>query len=358
MHSRLFNSLLEKFHSPEKIFSCGPEALRHAGLDSKTAKEISRAGRGCLAAEPARRLEANLDWQQDDMNRILTIHSKEYPVLLSSIPDPPPLLYVRGNSECLRMPLIAMVGSRNPSAGGKRNARRFAGELVKTGLGVASGMAQGIDVESHRGALQEDGMTVAVLGTGIDRCYPAGNKKVFEQVAEDGALVSEFPLGTPPLPHHFPRRNRIISGLSMGVLVVEASLKSGSMITARFALEQGREVFAIPGSIHNPVARGCHKLISEGAKLVQQVGDITEECLSQFEPVACAGTKKEQATTDPELPGDLKKVLAAVGFDPLSMDALVLDSGLGVEEIAVALMDLELRGLVRRDSTGYVLSNA
>jgi DNA processing protein len=250
--------------------------------------------------------------------------------------------------------MIAMVGSRRPSADGRRNAHRFASELVKSGLGVCSGLALGIDVESHAGALQGAGNTVAVLGTGIDTVYPTRNRAMFDSIAENGALLSEFNLGMPPLPVNFPRRNRIISGLSLGVLVVEAGLRSGSMITARFALEQGREVFAIPGSIHNPMTKGCHHLISQGAKLVQQVADIVDECAGPFITVASNAQIKSAQTA--QLTAELAAVMYAIGHDPVTLDELLCETGLEIDLVSTALVELELLGLVSRDVRGFVLA--
>lgn len=249
-----------------------------------------------------------------------------------------------------------MVGSRNPTGSGRRNARMFAGELARAGLTITSGLAMGIDAESHTGALGHQGSTIAVLGTGIDRIYPAMHKEIFQHLAEQGLLVSEFPIGTPPVKMNFPQRNRIISGLSMGVLVVEASLKSGSMITARYALEQGREVYAIPGSIHNPVARGCHKLISEGARLVEKAGDIFEECGSLLETVMQQNTcaPLSEKNLDPVM----QQILSLMGFDLVQPDQIVLETGFASEQVIAALTNLELQGLIMREKGGYIRANA
>ncbi len=213
---------------------------------------------------------------QKSGTRLLPLSDPLYPPLLRQIPDPPIALFVRGDATLLSEPQLAMVGSRNPSVEGRRNAEEFAEYLAKCGLVITSGMALGIDAASHKGALK-GGKTVAVWGTGLDKAYPPRNRELAEEIIAKGVVVSEFPPGTPPLPTHFPRRNRIISGLAVGTLVVEAAKQSGSLITARLASEQGREVFAIPGSIHNPMARGCHRLLRDGAKLVESAGDILEE---------------------------------------------------------------------------------
>jgi len=208
---------------------------------------------------------------------ILTLHDPAYPALLKEIADPPPLLFVRGDPAVLSRPQLGIVGSRNPTPGGRSLAEDFARSLSRCGLVVTSGMALGIDAAGHRGALRGGGTTLAVAGTGPDRIYPARHRDLARAIVEQGAIISEFAPGTPALPSNFPRRNRIISGLSLGVLVVEAACRSGSLITARLAAEQGREVFALPGSIHNPLARGCHHLIRQGAKLVEDIEDIVEE---------------------------------------------------------------------------------
>ena len=213
-------------------------------------------------------------WQRDPRHHKVAIGDERYPQLLEQISNPPLLLYVDGNAEILHLPALAIVGSRNPSKGGERNAFEFAQHLAGIGFTIVSGLAQGIDTAAHRGALAAGGRTIAFLGHGVDSVYPASNKALAEEIAATGALVSEFPLGTHPGREHFPQRNRLISGLSLGTLVVEAARRSGSLITARLAGEQGREVFALPGSIHNPLARGCHQLIRQGAKLVETSDDI------------------------------------------------------------------------------------
>ena len=356
LHSRLFNRLLDLYSNPESILACEPVMLERAGVDGEVARTIHAAGHARLPVEVSIALEKCIAWQEDEQNAIVWRGSPDYPALLAAIPDPPPLLYVRGDSSSLHMPMIAMVGSRRPSADGRRHARRFAGELAATGLGICSGLALGVDVESHAGALQAKGYTVAVLGTGIDGVYPARNRDMFDRITESGALVSEFNPGTPPLPGNFPRRNRIISGLSLGVLVVEAGLQSGSMITARMALEQGRDVYAIPGSIHNPMAKGCHHLIGQGAKLVQQVEDITSECTGLLH--SCIESVSKQASTLPktELSKEQEKILFAIGHDPVSLDTLVSETGVQPHLASAAVVELELLGLVSREAAGFVIA--
>lgn len=358
MHSRPFNTLLDSFHSPENILASNAADLAKTGIHPELAEMIGGVRKGILPDAVNNSLEASLAWLEGEGHGLLTRHSPDYPPLLAEIPDPPPLLYTIGETDRLHLPMLAMVGSRRPTSGGRRNARWFAGELAGCGFGICSGLALGIDAESHAGALEAGGLTVAVLGTGIDMQYPESNALLRDRIEKAGIIVSEFNLGTPAQPANFPRRNRIISGLSLGVVVVEASLRSGSMITARFALEQGREVFAVPGSIHNPLARGCHKLIRDGAKLVQGVDDIVEECGGLVSAVATMG---RVAAGNPPAPGQAltstqRRVRAATGYDPAHLDELVLATGLPVEEVTVALLDLELKGLVRRENCGYVLA--
>lgn len=244
-----------------------------------------------------------------------------------------------------------MVGSRNPSMSGEETAREFARHLAATGLSITSGLALGIDGASHSGALMADGITIAVMGTGLDRVYPASQHALAHEIAQQGALVSEFPLGTQLRPGNFPRRNRIISGMALGTLVVEAAEKSGSLITARLASEQGREVFAIPGSIHNPLARGCHKLIRQGAKLVETAGDVLEELaplLSGMQPLPYADDTDDTGAVEPQhqLDSEYQLLLECMGFDPVQIDLLIERSGLTAEEVSSMLILLELEGHV------------
>lgn len=357
MHSRLFNALLDKLGSPGAILQSDQGALENLGVDSGMARSISLAGKGDMNKNQQALLQTSLAWLEGNNNFLITRDSPDYPDLLAEIPDSPPLLYVKGSPAVLHQPQLAIVGSRYPTAGGKRNARSFARQLSGSGFAITSGLAMGIDVESHVGAMQARGSTIAVLGTGIDRVYPARHQAIFEQIAEQGALVSEFSPGVPPLPANFPRRNRIISGLSLGVLVVEASVKSGSMITAKLALEQGREVFAIPGSIHNPVARGCHRLISNGAKLVQTAADIVEECGGLLAGLS-ESTSGNQEVSGSQLTVETKTVLQAIGYDVTSIDEIVVETGLEPHQVNVALVNLELLGFICREKTGFVLAAA
>ena len=274
-------------------------------------------------------------WLEDPLNSIITIEDSAYPQLLLNISDPPLLLYVKGRLDLLNHASLAIVGSRNATVQGVRNAEAFAQAISEAGLTIISGMAHGVDSAAHVGGLKGSGSTIAVVGTGLDKVYPAANRELAHQLATQGTIISEFALGTPPLAQNFPQRNRIISGLSLGCLVVEASLKSGSLITARMALEQGREVFAIPGSIHMPQAKGCHALIKQGAKLVESPNDIFEE-LSWF--------TANQISSDTAL--DIHPLFEHLGFDPLDIDSLSQRSGLTIEDLSAILLQLELDGRV------------
>ena len=297
------------------------------------------------------------EWLQPDNHRLVRIGDADYPELLAGIPGPPDQLYVIGDPGCLHLPALAIVGSRNPTAGGKQNAFEFARHLGATGFCIVSGLAQGIDAAAHRGALAAGAPTVAFLGHGIDRVYPASNRELAQAIAEHGALVSEFPLGTPPHRTLFPQRNRLISGVSLGTLVVEAARRSGSLITARLAAEQGREVFAIPGSIHNPLSRGCHQLIRQGAKLVEAADDIVAELAPLAGALLQTGDAQESA---PESPPDSAgsedqeyvKLLDVLGHDPVGTDEIVRRSGLTIDQVSSMLLILELEGKIEKLSGG------
>ncbi|MBI5890522.1 MAG: DNA-protecting protein DprA [Nitrosomonadales bacterium] len=317
--------LLQAFGTPEAVLQASVSSLsRH--VKPVVARAIAEGIDDtslCLVA----------DWLDDPQNRILTVADDEYPQALLNTADPPLLLYVKGRLDLLNVPALAVVGSRNATTQGMRNAEAFARSVSEAGLCVVSGMAQGIDSAAHLGGLQGAGSSIAVVGTGLDKVYPAANRKLAHQLAQAGAIVSEFPLGTPPLAANFPRRNRIISGLSLACLVVEASVQSGSLITARLALEQGRDVFAIPGSIHSPQSKGCHALIKQGAKLVESAQDILEE-LGQ-RPAANRPTSRPS----PEHP-----LFLHLGFDPLDAESLAQRSGLTIAELSAILLQLELDG--------------
>ena len=283
---------------------------------------------------------------------LLCLSDDDYPALLREIPSPPPLLYVRGNSDALALPAIAIVGSRNASRSGMEHAKNFAATLASGGFAVTSGLALGIDGAAHQGALAK-GITIAVIGTGIDRIYPHRHQQLAEDIlANNGTIVSEFPPGTPPIASNFPRRNRIISGLSTGVLVIEAAIKSGSLITARLAMEQGREVYAIPGSVNNPLAKGCHQLLREGATLTETTDDIIQQLggLLSF----------KRAETEPDMPenstitgASARHLLNLMGYDPVDLDTLAAHTGIGVAELSGLLVELEIQGLVENQGGFY-----
>jgi DNA processing protein len=310
---------------------------------------FSENARRALRSPDLAELEADLAWLDAPDRHLLPLTSKHYPPLLAATADAPPALYVRGALEVLATPQLAIVGSRHPTASGRDTAFRFAAHLARCGLAITSGLAEGIDGASHRGALAAGGPTIAVCGTGLERVYPEHHAELANAIAASGALVSEFAPRTPPRKEHFPRRNRIISGLSLGTLVVEAARQSGSLITARCASEQGREVFAIPGSIHSPLSRGCHRLIRDGAKLVETADDILTELRI---PLAAAAATPAPAQPQPRaqpsdrLDKEYEILLDALGFDALGVDALVERSGLKPDAVASMLLILELRGLV------------
>jgi len=336
--------LLAAFSSAQAIFGQSAVALKQLGTE-KLAKAI-------LAEPPAlaAQLQLTLEWlQAGNDRRIATLGDTAYPVSLLDIEDPPLMLYMLGTlaGKPAAAPHIAIVGSRNPTPQGEANARQFAKAFGGAGLCVVSGLALGIDGAAHDGALLGGGETIAVVGTGLDRVYPKKHLALAHRIAQQGMIVSEFPLGTPPLAANFPRRNRIISGLSRGTLVVEAALQSGSLITARLAAEQGKEVFAIPGSIHSPQSRGCHALIKQGAKLVEFAQDVLEELNLSTAPHA-DGDNDEAAAPDAGDP-----LVAALGFDPVSLDALQARTGLDTARLQASLLELELCGQVVRLPGGF-----
>ncbi|TVQ84051.1 MAG: DNA-protecting protein DprA [Chromatiaceae bacterium] len=349
-------SLLAHFGSAAAVRVATPAALRAAGLAPAAIAALSQPDQTAIARV--------LDWAAAAQAHILTRDDPRYPPLLAAIAAPPPVLYVRGDPLLLAEPQLAIVGSRNPTPGGRETTIAFARALAQLGLVITSGLAAGIDAAAHRGALV-GGRTIAVLGTGPDRIYPASHRELAHAVADNGALVSEFPPGSGPRASHFPRRNRIISGLTLGTLVTEAALQSGSLITARYAAEQGREVFAIPGSIHNPLARGCHALIRQGAKLVDGIDQLLEELAPQLQhllaPVvsapdttavapALAGPDARgldaQGPDAPGLDADYQTLLAAMGHDPTAPDELIARTGLTAQSVSSMLLLLELQGYV------------
>jgi DNA processing protein len=316
-----------------------PRASELAKLDIN-ARAIAR-----LTQPDHARIDADLGWLAQAGGAMLASDDPRYPALLRESPDPPAVLYVLGDPAVLAEPQIAMVGSRSCTAGGRETAHRFADWFARAGLCITSGLALGIDTASHQGALAGGGTTIAVLGCGLDICYPPQNASLARRIAESGAVVSEFPPGTVPLPGHFPQRNRIIAGLSAGTVVVEAASESGSLITARLAGVAGREVFAIPASIQNPLARGCHELIRQGAKLVERPEDVLCELKISLSPQLLA-TAPTQGSAPCALDKEYKILLDALAFEPASVDTLIERTGLNSESIASMLLVLELDGHV------------
>ncbi len=292
-------------------------------------------------------------WLETPSNRIIESDSEDFPEFLRQIPDPPTLLYIVGNVEALHMPALSIVGSRNPTRGGKENAYEFARHLGQSGFCIVSGLAQGIDTAAHEGALDAGAMTVAFLGHGIDRVYPSANRDLAHRISQNGILVSEYPLGSPPRREHFPQRNRLISGLSLGTLIVEAARRSGSLITARLAGEQGREVFAIPGSIHSPLSRGCHQLIKQGAKLVESADDIVSELGALVGHLMQSDTDEEnEKPRSFKHDADYDILLNSLSYDPASADELAENSGLTIDQVSSMLLILELEEKIEALSGG------
>jgi DNA processing protein len=326
--------------SIDQIFHASRTSLSGLGFSEKIVEALQNP--------PWQRVEEDLQWLEQPDNFAFTLEDAAYPEQLKEIADPPPVLFVKGMPDSLQQPQLAMVGSRNPSSVGVKIATEFAQALAEAGFVITSGMALGIDAASHQGALNVGGLTIAVAGTGLDRVYPACHKQLATDIVAHGALVSEFPPGTTAKAGHFPRRNRIISGLCQGLLVVEAAQQSGSLITATMALEQNREVFAIPGSIHNPLARGCNALIRQGAKLVETVEDIFEE-LGQYNQVyKSIDAQIEQTALDLEQ----QNLLKLIPFSPITVDNLVQESGYAVEVISSMLLVLELQGYIAAAAGG------
>ena len=322
--------LLAAFGLPEAVFAAGYLAAR--GVIGSRADAL-------FEHDVAAMVERGLAWAEQPGNAIVTLADAAYPPALLEIADPPSLLYLRGDPAHLRQPGLAIVGSRNATPQGRQTAENFARTLAGQGLPIVSGLALGIDAAAHRGALSAGGPTIAVVGTGADRLYPPANRDLALAIIEQGVIVSEFPLGTPPVAANFPRRNRIISGLARGVLVVEAAAQSGSLITARLAAEQGREVFAIPGSIHSPVARGCHQLIKQGAKLVETADDILDELGgAPARPPRAPQAAAVQDAGDP--------LIAALGHGPCTLDELAERTRFDADRLLGELLALELAGRV------------
>jgi DNA processing protein len=331
--ARPLAELLRAFGSPEAVLAASPAQRRAARTEPTTARALG-------TAPDRERLARTLAWLAEPGASLVAWDDPDYPPALLEIGDPPPVFYCLGRRELLARPTLAIVGSRNATPQGCADAAAFAAALSAAGLTIASGLALGIDAAAHRGALEHAGSTIAVVGTGLDRVYPARNRGLAHALAERGALISEFAPGTPPLKENFPRRNRLISGLARGVVVIEATLSSGSLITARLAGEQGREVFALPGSIHSPFSKGCHKLIREGAKLVETAQDILDELRLPLVAPAPGASAQGDGALDPAA----SAVLAALGHAPADVDTIAARCGLAAAAVIATLTALELDG--------------
>lgn len=334
---RTVMKLLQRFPELEELFTLKTHELEQIGLKSSISSEISTFDFNLI--------DEDFIWEENANHKVLTIEDEEYPYLLKQIYDPPFVLYSAGKTDFLNNASLAIVGSRNPTSVGGENAYRFSRELAKIPLVIISGLALGVDKYAHKGAIDAGGKTIAVLGSGIDCIYPHRHLKLAEEIEEKGLLLSEFPLKTKPHALHFPRRNRIISGLSLATLVIEAAIKSGSLITARFALEQNRDVLAIPGSIHNPQSRGCNKLIRDGAKLVTSIDDVLNELSLEFQ-----NNCKESATS---LAKDVENLVKFIGFEVTSIDKIIERSSLSIEQVMSELAILELEGAITKVAGGY-----
>ncbi len=332
--------LLRDFGTPEKVMSQTRASLLRV-VHAKAADAI------ISGPDPAK-LAYSLKWLEHESNHIVTLADADYPRALFEINDPPPMLYLKGRRELLSSASIAVVGSRNATPGGAQNAEAFSRSLSNAGLAIISGLALGIDAAAHRGGLDGSASTIAVVGTGLDLVYPARNKSLAQEISQRGLIISEFSLGTPAIAANFPRRNRIISGFSRGVLVVEAALASGSLITARQAAEQGRDVFAIPGSIHSPLSKGTHQLIKQGAKLVDDANDVLVEL--QWQSNLPAAQNKE--ATAGKMNPDKDPILDAMGFDAVSSDELAVRTGIAGHLLIGRLTELELDGRVAQIAGG------
>lgn len=339
-----FQALLDTFGSVDAALNASSSQLTKLPIKTETLSKLNNPDKSVI--------EADLNWSSGADHHIITFDDQRYPPQLKDLPDAPLVLYVRGDPDYLRQPQLAIVGSRNPSAAGRNTAKDFASHLSNVGITITSGLASGIDGVSHEGALQGLAGTVAVVAHGLDIVYPAQHQKLAQAISEHGAVISEMPIGTQPKRGLFPRRNRLISALSLGTLVVEAAIKSGSLITARLALELNREVFAIPGSIHNPMARGCHQLIRQGAKLVESADDILEDLRLPDAKNALYPLKTEPNTPenpkDPHniLDPDHQKLLKCLAYEPASIDELVDRSNFNAAEVASMLLILELEGII------------
>ncbi|MFK7962968.1 MAG: DNA-processing protein DprA [Burkholderiaceae bacterium] len=347
--------LLSVFGSPERVLGASHRAVSEV-VGAAIATRLVR-----LDPEVDARVESSLAWADHPDQHILTLGEPHYPRSLLDIPDPPVLLFVRGDVNCLNQPMLAIVGSRHASRGGLENAQAFAHELAARGICIASGLALGIDGAAHQGAIAANGLTVGVLGTGLANIYPARHRALADKVCLNGALVSEFDLASGPRRGHFPRRNRIIAGLSAGVLVIEAASQSGSLITARLAGEYGRDVFAVPGSIHSPHSKGCHRLIRDGARLVESTEDVLSECRPDFLSAAnacrelispSASAIRVVKQSESNLDKDSRAVLKSMGWDSVSYDSLSSKVNLDNSQLDHTLLQLELDGWLERSPDG------
>lgn len=354
LHAGMLRRLLPDRPTAASIVSAPPAALHASGAGPALVEWL----KGCGKLD----LSADLRWLDQEHHHFIPWGDERYPGLLAELSDAPAGLYVRGDASSLLLPQLAIVGSRNPTPAGRENAASFAAHLARCGLTITSGLAIGIDAASHQGALEGGGATIAVCGTGLDIDYPRSNAALAEAIANRGALVSEFPIGAPPIKANFPRRNRIISGLSLGTLVVEAAVQSGSLITARLAAEQGREVFAVPGSIHNALARGCHLLIRQGAKLVETADDIFTELRSLAGALTPSphesGTAGRRENSTSALDKEYEILLDALGFEPAGVDVLIARSGLRADAVASMLLILELEGRIESYPGGLYVQRA
>lgn len=341
----------------------GASAVAAASTRDLTRHGLSDAAAAAISRPDEAQIESGLQWLSQANHHLLCWDDDAYPVLLRRIDSPPAALFIDGDPGCLWQPQIAVIGSRNPTAGGLDHARDFSATLARQGMTITSGLASGIDSAAHTAALDAGAFTIAVNGTGLDQVYPNSSRAVAERIRSQGAMISELPLGSPPRRQHFPSRNRIISGLSLAVLVIEAGMNSGTLITARKAAEQGRDVFALPGSLHNPMAKGCHRLIRDGARLVETAADILQE----LGPIAAElqmeiRQRLDLSDADEESPAagkqtllddsDYSAVWEVLGFDPKPVDVIIQQTGLRAREISSMLLMMELKGMVKKQGCG------
>ena len=334
-----FYKALQHFKEPKEIFNCTKKQLKESSIFQESSINF-------ILTANEKIVKADIDWQQNNDCHIITFFDKNYPNKLKEISDPPPFLYIRGNLSLINKPQLAIVGSRNPTSGGSDNAYNFSKNLANDII-ITSGMAIGIDTKAHLGALESGNPTIAVCGTGLDRVYPAKNKNLAQQIAKQGALISELPIGTQPLAQNFPKRNRIITGMSDGLLIVEANIKSGSMISAYSAMNQNREVFAIPGSIKNPLSSGPNHLIKDGASLVDNPNDIRNTL--SLKNIFLKNTK--------EVTKHRSVLLKYLDYDGVSFDELVLKSSLTVNEVTTELLQLEINNIVQKTNNNTYILN-